>query len=291
MHLRLGLLFYIFAAVLAFPKWRVAAETGVLVQDNSPDNECRVKGPESVISKFLSSKQASLQDFHIHGWRWHTMSLVREAERLSSMAQRFQTKPVEERHPLQQAADYVIGFNLKGLHKIEADLFFPWMKDKLTTVQDQELSEAFATVMDELEKDRKTVAKLGDSIKQNARIACDLAKNELSRSGALERIVYESAALASHARSMMERENSLLVPAIAQIVTAPEQKSFNNKVLKNLGLWDSRLHLVGMHEAVLECHNPQEREIFKQAIPSVPRLMIPRWKRNLYDQKSSILEL
>jgi hypothetical protein len=92
------------------------------------------------------------------------MSLVREAELLSNMAQRFQTKPVEKRHPLQQAADYVIGFNLKGLHKIEADLFFPWMKEKLTAVKELELSQAFATVMNELEKDRKTVAKLGDSI-------------------------------------------------------------------------------------------------------------------------------
>jgi hypothetical protein len=89
---------------------------------------------------------------------------------------------------------------------------------------------------------------------------------------------------------MMERENNLLVPAIAQIVPESEQKSFNNKVLKNLGLWDSRLHLVGMHEAVLECDDPQEHEIFKQAIPSIPQLMIPRWKRNLYDQKSSILD-
>jgi C4-dicarboxylate-specific signal transduction histidine kinase len=163
MHLRLGLLFYILAAVLAFPKWRVGAETTGLLRDKNLQKECR-EGPESVIAKFLSNKKASLQDFHIHGWRWHTMSLVREAERLSSMAQRFQTKPVEERHPLQQAADYVIGFNLKGLHKIEADLFFPWMKEKLTAIQERELSQAFATVMDELEKDRKTVAKLGDSI-------------------------------------------------------------------------------------------------------------------------------
>jgi hypothetical protein len=169
MHLRLGLLFYILVAVLAFPKWRAWAETTAtaLVRDNNnlQDDECRGEGPESVIAKFLSNKKASLQEFHIHGWRWHTMSLVREAERLSHMAQRFQTKPVEEsRYPLQQAADYVIGFNLKGLHKIEADLFFPWMKEKLTAVKELELSQAFATVMNELEKDRKTVAKLGDSI-------------------------------------------------------------------------------------------------------------------------------
>jgi hypothetical protein len=163
-HLRLGLLFYILAVVLAFPKWRVGAETTLPVCDNHHQAEGLAEGPESVIATFLSNKKATLQEFHIHGWRWHTMSLVREAERLSSMAQRFQTRPLDKRHPLQQAADYVIGFNLKGLHKIEADLFFPWMKEKLTAVQEQDLSQAFAIVMDELEKDRKTVAKLGDSI-------------------------------------------------------------------------------------------------------------------------------
>jgi hypothetical protein len=107
----------------------------------------------------------------------------------------------------------------------------------------------------------------------------------------LESIVEESAALASQARSMMQRENTLLVPAIAGIVPESEQKSFNNKVLMNLGLWDSRLHLVGMHEAVLDCGNPSEHEIFKHAIPSIPQMMIPRWKRKLYEPHSSVLDL
>jgi hypothetical protein len=34
----------------------------------------------------------------------------------------------------------------------------------LTTVKEPELSQAIATVMNELDKDQKTVAKLGDSI-------------------------------------------------------------------------------------------------------------------------------
>ena len=93
------------------------------------------------------------------------MSLVREAERLLALAKRFQRKSVEERQPLVQATDYVIGFNLKGLHKIEADLFFPWMKKKLTDIKEpKQLSKSFEKVMNQLEADRKTVAKLGESI-------------------------------------------------------------------------------------------------------------------------------
>jgi hypothetical protein len=48
--------------------------------------------------------------------------------------------------------------------QFEGSISLPWMKEELTAVKEQELSQAFATVMDELEKDRKTVAKLGDSI-------------------------------------------------------------------------------------------------------------------------------
>jgi hypothetical protein len=63
-----------------------------------------------------------------------------------------------------QGTDYVIGFSLKGLHKIEVDLFFPWMREKLTSVDKEDLSDAFATVMDQLESDRQKVEQLGDSI-------------------------------------------------------------------------------------------------------------------------------
>jgi len=89
---------------------------------------------------------------------------------------------------------------------------------------------------------------------------------------------------------MMEKENTLLVPAIAQIVTESEQKSFNNKVLRSLGILDSRLHLVGMHEAVLESKNPKEQELFRHAIPSIPQMMIPRWKRKLFEPKTRVFE-
>ena len=51
---------------------------------------------------------------------------------------------------------------------------------------------------------------------------------------------------------MMDRENSLLVPAIAALVPESEQKSFSDKVLFRLGVLDSRLHLVHMKEAVSE---------------------------------------
>lgn len=119
---------------------------------------------------------------------------------------------------------------------------------------------------------------------------CNESLDPSTRTNAIQGIASDSASLEQYARSMMERENNLLVPAIAQIVPESEQKKFNNKVLKNLGLLDSRLHLVGMYEAVWESNIEKEKELFQKAIPSLPQMMIPRWKRNLYQPRTHVLD-
>eukprot|EP00526_Cylindrotheca_closterium_P017318 CAMPEP_0113641866 /NCGR_PEP_ID=MMETSP0017_2-20120614/21989_1 /TAXON_ID=2856 /ORGANISM="Cylindrotheca closterium" /LENGTH=309 /DNA_ID=CAMNT_0000553251 /DNA_START=19 /DNA_END=948 /DNA_ORIENTATION=+ /assembly_acc=CAM_ASM_000147 len=244
---------------------------------------------ESKISDFLSQKDVRMEKFHVHGWRWHTMSLVRDAGRLKMLAQRSSAK--DDCPPIKQAVDYVVGFNMKGLHKIEADLFFPWMRKKLTAVDQTDLAQAFGSVMDQLENDRKKVAKLGESIQRQVSLLCDESKAPVLRTDAVIGIARDAEELETVARTMMETENSLLVPSVAQVVPEGEQKSFNNKVLRNLGILDSRLHLVGMHEAVWESNITEEKEMFKKAIPSIPQRLIPRWKRNLYIPRTNVLDV
>jgi hypothetical protein len=245
------------------------------------------------IRKFLgpeSKASALLEHFHIQGWRWHTKSLVRDAGRLHRLAL---NSDVTNAETLKDATDYVVSFNLLGLHKIEETLFFPWMREKLTSVPKKELSSAFSSVMDKLENDRQTVDHLGSSISQNAILACDTNKPESYRSNAISEVAAQSAQLQDCARSMMYIEDRWLVPAIANIVPEREQKSFNNKVLLKLGLLDSRLHLVGMYDAIMEGDNDEsmkEQELFQRAIPTISRQLIPRWKRKLYQPKTYMLE-
>jgi hypothetical protein len=106
----------------------------------------------------------------------------------------------------------------------------------------------------------------------------------------MSQMTTQSAAIAERTRSMLQREDSFLVPSIARLVPEAEQKSFNNKVIRMLGVFDSRMHLVGMHEAVWELENKEERELFQEAIPSIPQYMIPRWKRLLYQPIVGILD-
>lgn len=129
----------------------------------SGGNQGKLAAAEDRINQYLDSTE-SKGKFHVQGWRWHTMSLVREAGRLQKLALKMQSSPPEDLTGLRDAADYVVGFNMKGLHKIEKDLFFPWVRGKMTSVGESDLAKAFGDVMDELESDRKTIEQLGASL-------------------------------------------------------------------------------------------------------------------------------
>mmetsp|Transcript_20408 Transcript_20408/g.59060 ORF Transcript_20408/g.59060 Transcript_20408/m.59060 type:complete len:106 (+) Transcript_20408:1113-1430(+) len=100
-----------------------------------------------------------------------------------------------------------------------------------------------------------------------------------------------SAALNTRAQGVLDREERLLVPAVAKTVPEKEQKSFNNRVVRSLGILDSRVHLVGMHDAVWEGSDERERALFNEAIPVLPRMMIPRWRRLLYEPVAGVLDI
>ena len=109
------------------------------------------------------------------------------------------------------------------------------------------------------------------------------SESDKERLKVAEEVALLSAQIVEHGRSMIQVEDSILVPAVGELVSESEQKTFNNKVIRNLGIFDSRLHLVGMHEAVEELNDEAERMLFEKTIPALPQKMIPRWKRNLYE--------
>jgi len=133
-------------------------------------------------------------------------------------------------------------------------------------------------------------AQVGQIISKKVLVACNTQASKSRRSNAIFEIAEHSAELENLVQRMISTEDSLLVPSIGAIVPVREQKSFNNKVLRKLGLLDSRLHLVGMYETVWEDNDSQEKELFQQAIPGISRKMIPRWKKKLYQPKTFMME-
>jgi hypothetical protein len=133
-------------------------------------------GAEQTISRYLETQSETGSDFYIQGWRWHTMSLVHEAGRLHELASRLAALPENEGETqkasssssnhlsdLQTAAEYTIGFNMRGLHKIERDVFFPWVRTKTQSLQKEEpeVSRAFDTVLNEFDQERRGLESLG----------------------------------------------------------------------------------------------------------------------------------
>ena len=276
---------------------RALATREVLEKENSivgEVTESSCSQYDEAILKFLDAKSREspsslLEQFHVHGWRWHTKSLARDAGRLQKLALKTNLNSVGI---LKDASDFVVGFNMMGLQKVESSLFFPWMREKLTEGfrKRPELSKDFNNVLDELETDRLTVARLGESISNQVLLACDEKAPEAHRSNAIMDIANQAADLQNLVQRMISIEDTYLVPAIGATVPVREQKSFSNKVLRKLGILDSRLHIVGMFDAICEDSDGKEMKLFQQEIPGITRKIIPRWKRKLYEPKTYMME-
>lgn len=243
--------------------------------------------PDGVVlrlEKFLSFEGQALP-FHIQGWRWHLLSLQRDSIRLSELARKLgpSMNGNEETSSLKKAVDHVL-FNFKALQRIENQTFFPWMREKLTNkklVGDAE--GAFSIVLDSLDKERQKVSEIASMIKNEI---------EMVQSNGVGKIVDLSKEMAFVTKSIQEKQDRFIVPALSKVVSSREQKAFNNKVLRKLGLLESRIHLVGMHDAVYDNRfgNEVEKQNFEAEIPGVAKMMLERWRRTLYQPQVGMLD-
>uniref|UniRef100_A0A6V2CEW3 Uncharacterized protein n=1 Tax=Ditylum brightwellii TaxID=49249 RepID=A0A6V2CEW3_9STRA len=251
---------------------------------------------ERIIEEYLCSKGTSDGKFLIQGWRWHNLSLVRDTRRLEQLTNhllRSSSSKDDIGQKIDKASYHVIDFNMKDLDTIERNIFFPWLREKITQyASDDEVSDAFATVLDEIEKDRELLSKLGKTVRDQCKMAVS-TENPVEAKESVTNIAQMSAALTTRARSIFDRIERLVVPAVALLVSEKEQKYIDNKILLKLGLFQSRVHLVGMYEAVweLEGDGRKERELFRKMIPYIPQKMIPRWRRSLYEPQAGVLNI
>lgn len=248
------------------------------------------------ITQFLSSRPVG--KFHIQGWRWHTLSLVRDCSRLGNLMNHLLKSPtetVDASGVVVKAVDHVIDFNLKGLQRIENDLFFPWLRDQLSNANDisSDVKQSFSNVIDVIDDERRQMEELAEHMRTQKSNVMKAKENNLLRLKATSELLLLSKNISSVATSIFEKENKLLVPAVATIVPSSNQKTFNNKVLRKLGLFESRVHLVGMYDAVWDDQygDKSERELFDVEIPALPRMMIPWWRKSLYGPQAGVLDM
>lgn len=125
------------------------------------------------IFQFLKEHESSTgKVFHVQGWRWHTMSLLRDAKRLSTLASHlYESMNATIDDSLEKAVNHVVDFNMKALHRIETKTFFPWLKAQLTSAvgdDDGKLALEFSAVLDEVIQQQEMASEIGTQVVRNA---------------------------------------------------------------------------------------------------------------------------
>ena len=253
----------------------------------------------SVIKQFLTtiSSDDESKEFFIQGWRWHCMSLIRDADRLEKLATRLSRDRGYDDSGLEalvSAADFVVNVNMAGLYRVESTMFVKWLQKNLCSldafdkiIDTSSVAAAFDDVINKIDKQRVYCERIGKKLYETASASANSSIKNEERQRNLREVVQLSTRLSDQLHSMRTLQEMLIVPSISVVVSSSEQKTFNNKVLLRLGLLESRIHLVGMHDAVYESENEIEKDLFVREIPYVARIMIERWRKSLYSPKGA----
>jgi hypothetical protein len=283
-----------------------------------------------VIRRFLDcattedAEEGDDHPFHIQGWRWHSMSLIRDARRLERLSRHladllaeweggddddddddddFDDDDVESGlDALDRAANYVVNFNMAGLFRIQSGPFANFLRGHLCDGESlgrfcpkerrdaAAEAHAFRDLIDAIDHHRVGSEDAGRELYRSAKAASEPSESLRNRRRLLDDVARSSRRLVDHLTSMRDLQEAFVVPAVSRVIPPKAQKSFNGKVLLSLGLLESRLHLVGMHDAVWESGIEAEKDKFEEEIPYFARMMIERWRRTLYIPKAGALD-
>lgn len=123
---------------------------------------------QKLILDFLNANTSG--NFHIQGWRWHFMSLIRDTDRFTRLAE-YLMQNEDDLGVLETAAEFVVNFNMAGLHRVEEKMFVGWLRDNLSVggVQEfcdngTEVARAFREVIDTVDEHRVQSSRMGKEL-------------------------------------------------------------------------------------------------------------------------------
>lgn len=263
----------------------IEPELPLSTNDDGPNDELGLA--EKTILQYLSSEKQGTGKFHLYGWRWHTMSLIQETERLCKLAQCFQKKEslsaVDDNQiaNLKKSVDYVLDFNLKGMTRVENEVMIPFLRQQFGG-HNNGVQQSLDTIIDHLEIEQQKLSKLG------LQLSSQISGIDAVDDETMNDIIRKLNEIIVRAKSMLEHKNNIVIPAVTKLVPERRQKSTISKIMSSLGVLDSRLHLVGFHEAIK--NNKKELRLWNENIPLVARKVIPMWKQTQYDPRTFALQ-
>ena len=119
----------------------------------------KASGDVEILNSFVSSSyNENEHSFYIQGWRWHTLSLVRDAKRFQRLTQRLLSIEHSDetgKSVLEKAISFVVDFNYRGLKGVEQDVFFPWLRDQFSSADPVDV--AVHSLLKQLDKEKTEI--------------------------------------------------------------------------------------------------------------------------------------
>eukprot|EP01039_Chlorochromonas_danica_P005087 gene5087-5591_t len=236
--------------------------------------------------------------FLINGWRWHTLSVIRDLKRfgvaahearqaltLSSASRAGNSGKTEKDYErqgrrLEECFQFVYRFSWTALMHVEKEIFFPWLLEVLPAPV-HPFVQRIASLHDRVQSLGETLAKECHKLRYDHSLQ---SSEQIQTLEAVDALLIELGQCAQHIK---EIQDDILVPVVSGYVGSKAQDKFNRRVLLGLGLLNSQIHLVSMYEAVKE--NEVEYAAFLKQIPRVAQLTIPIWRNRLYNPRSRSL--
>lgn len=263
--------------------------------------------------------------FVINGWRWHTMSAIRDLDRFSRVIEHLLsrdsitsadlTSPTEaltlndaEAARLSGCHEFVFNFNIAGLQRVESELIAPFLRSKLpTSVWPPQLDDLLYRHTQVIEYS-KQICSLCDSLvvaassssSQQQRNEFRCGGNEQEKVGAemktytslsSRQLLLSMGELVHKASTRIEEiksmQESFFMPFIASHLEPDTQEALNRRVVSTLGLLDAQVHLASMRAGI--DGDPSEIELFRTHLPAAVHRLMPFWT-HMYASRTRCLE-
>jgi len=246
------------------------------------------------------------QKFVINGWRWHTMSAIRDLERFSRVVEHLLSVShnatscadlTAEATRLSGCHDFVFNFNIAGLHRVESELIAPFLRVNLPESVWPQLDDLLQSHA-QVSECSKQISWLCDSLVASQH-QWKGARHSNSEDGAQSHVSLPSRQLliksmsewvrraCGHIVEIKSMQESFFVPFIASHLEPDAQEVLNRRVVSTLGLLDAQVHLASMREVI--DGDPFEIELFRTHLPAVVHRLMPFW-RHMYASRTRCLE-
>lgn len=240
--------------------------------------------------------------FVINGWRWHTMSAIRDLDRFSRVIEHLLSGDsninAAEAARLSGCHEFVFNFNIAGLHRVESELIAPFLRSNLPAsvwpsqlddllhrhTQVMEYSKQICSLCDSLAASQRNEYRRRSSEQDEVSAQTDASLSSRQLLLSMGELVYKASTRIEEIKSMQE---TFFVPLIASHLELDTQEALNRRVVPTLGLLDAQVHLASMRAGI--DGDPLEIELFRTQLPAAVHRLMPLWTR-MYASRTRCLE-